>query len=82
MLELLVQAGLIRATDIPKGRLGSIWFPISLTWDGHEFLDAAGDETTWNKAKGFITGKVGGITFELLKAVLLAWAKEKLSLPG
>lgn len=77
---MLAQAGLVRATHMPKGKLGSTWLPISLTWDGHEFLDAGINDTTWNKAKAFIKEKTGGVTFELLKAVLIAWGKQNAGL--
>jgi uncharacterized protein DUF2513 len=79
-VELLVQAGFVRATDMSKGRMGKIWLPISLTWSGHEFLDVAADDTMWDKAKAFVSERAGSITFELLKTVLVAWAKEKLHL--
>ena len=53
---------------------------IGLTWEGHDFLDAARDPTTWNATQKSITEKVGTVTFDLLKALLIAAAKDQLGL--
>ena len=73
---LLHEAGLIEAYC--DSALGSIdnWLPIRLTWQGHEFLDAARDSTRWDQAKGIMT-KVGGFALEVLKAVLIESAKSQ-----
>ncbi len=42
-----------------------------LTWADHEFLEAARNETFWKKAKGTVKEKTGGLSFELLKQMLL-----------
>lgn len=52
---------------------------IKLTWEGHEFLDAAREDTRWNKAKE-VAAKTGSLTFSMLKEVLVqlsaeAWKK-------
>lgn len=52
---------------------------IRLTWNGHEFLDAARDNTRWEKAKRTVA-KLGGFTFTLLKEILVSLLKEEL--PG
>jgi Hypothetical protein (DUF2513) len=52
-----------------------------LTWQGHEFLAAARDDSLWNQAKRKILGAAGGMVFELTKAWLMHEAKQKLSLP-
>ncbi|PKV63379.1 DUF2513 domain-containing protein [Pontibacter ramchanderi] len=49
-VKLLAQAGYLEAEYISCKELTE-WNPISLTWSGHEFLDAARDNTVWNKAK-------------------------------
>jgi Hypothetical protein (DUF2513) len=41
----------------PEGKL------ISLTWAGHEFADAARDETRWRKAMGVVQEKGGSVIF-------------------
>jgi uncharacterized protein DUF2513 len=79
-VKLLAEAGLIRAMDMERGVLGSIWWPISLTWNGHDFLDAARDDTNWNKAKSLVGAKVASASFEVFKAVLSELAKSALGL--
>jgi hypothetical protein len=51
-----------------------------LTWLGHEFLDAARDNTRWNNAKRKVKENTGGLAFEFLKAVLMQKGKELLGL--
>lgn len=48
--------------------------PKRLTWAGHEFLDAARNDTVWNKAKDMVKEKGGAIPFEVLKALLVKLA--------
>jgi hypothetical protein len=67
---LLVQAGYIEGEEAPDG-----WHASTLTWQGHEFLDAARDESRWNKAKKIVMEKGGAITFEMLKQLLLELMK-------
>jgi hypothetical protein len=73
---LLHEAGLIVAVDLSS--FSDIkWIPTRLTWQGHEFLDAARDNNRWNKAKDAM-GKVGGFVFEIGKQVLIELAKAEL----
>ena len=71
---LLHQAGLLQATDLSTHD-GRRWFPMWLTWEGHEFLDAARDSSRWSKAVALVKTKTGGLTFDVLKAVLIDLAK-------
>jgi hypothetical protein len=66
---LLAEAGLIEAQDLTT-LSGSLWLPKRLTWAGHEFLDAAKNETVWRSAKAFVVEKTGTLTMELLKVGL------------
>src|SRR5690348_2080888 len=67
---LMAQAGLLSADDqTSSGCKSPSWMAHSLTWDGYEFLDAARDEKTWNKAKAAVS-TVGGLAFDILKATL------------
>lgn len=68
-VKLLYEAGLIEAMDA-SGMNSFKWYPVSLTWQGHEFLDAARDETRWNKAKSKVVSATGGLAFEFLKQSL------------
>jgi DNA-binding transcriptional ArsR family regulator len=53
-----------------------VYSPISLTWEGHEFLDAARNDTIWRKAKEKVLKATGGLAFDVLKAALLAEISE------
>src|SRR5687768_9431326 len=66
-LMLLGQAGLIEM-DLITFDGGALRAPRALTWTGHEFLDAARNNTTWNRAKTAIVEKGGAVSFEILKA--------------
>ena len=48
-----------------------------LTWDGHEFLEAARNDTIWQKAKSRLTERVGGVPFDVMFALLLDIAKRQ-----
>ncbi|MGE4527447.1 MAG: DUF2513 domain-containing protein [Rhodospirillaceae bacterium] len=64
--DLLINAGFI------EGRSGGSFPMVSgLTWAGHEFLDAARDDTVWNKGKAAVAKAGGGLAFEVLKSVLV-----------
>jgi len=70
---LLHDAGLIHATDdstTAEFRMEAN----RLTWEGHEFLDAARNDTVWNKAKDIVKEKGGTIPFEVLKGLLIKLA--------
>ncbi len=67
---LLNEAGLIEAIDA-SGAESMEWLPTRLTWDGHEFLDAARDDDRWQKAKDLMRDKAGTVVFSVLKEVLV-----------
>lgn len=73
-VKILAEAGLIDAADASHMQ-GIQWLPLSLTWHGHEFLDASRDKERWMKAK-FIIERVRGMTFEVLTTVLSKLATE------
>ena len=89
-VKLLAEAGLVEAgvadgqfrDKQPDGSLRTrgrkVYSPISLTWVGHEFLDAARDNTRWNSAKRKVMDTTGGLAFEFLRAVLMRKGKELL----
>ena len=60
---------------------GSILAEITrLTWEGHEFLDAARDESGWQQVTRSIGKTVGTVSLSLLQAMLNQWAAGKLGL--
>ncbi len=44
----------------------------SLTWEGHEFSEAARDDTRWNKAMTVVKEQGGSITLGVLKQLLVS----------
>jgi len=50
-----------------------------MTWAGHDFLDAARDETLWKKAKQNIMKPAASYTFEIVKEYLKAEIRKRLS---
>ncbi len=72
--RLLIQAGLI---DPGNGGAFSGFTFRSLTWEGHDFLDAIRDDFIWAKTKSGAR-EVGGLTFELLKALARGFIKKQI----
>lgn len=70
-IYLLQDAGLLVARDArSRDNLWS-YYPSHLTWEGHEFFDAARNDTNWKKTKEHIMEKAGGgVTVEALKLML------------
>jgi hypothetical protein len=73
-LELLIEAGLIRVPA--SGMELSRRHPLRLTWEGHEFLDAARSEMRWQKVKAS-ADKIDGLLFAFIKAALLEMARQE-----
>lgn len=82
-LILMDQAGFIRCERIVSSstpdRVIKV-HPFSLTWQGHEFLEAARNKKIWKSAIGKIQGASGSISVEVLKDLLVAMAKEGVGL--
>jgi hypothetical protein len=66
---ILGEAGLLETSKAVRP-MGSFCAPKRLTWEGHEFLDAARDDTMWAKAKQNATKNAGTLSFEALKIAL------------
>jgi hypothetical protein len=54
--------------------------PFRLTWQGHEFLDAARSDTIWAKAKKAISDKGISVAISTLQTLLASLAKQELGL--
>jgi len=83
---LLIEAGFLEGKIIggPKGTPFAAVI-LRMTWQGHEFLDAARNETVWEIAKEKMLKPGMSWTFELLREVLKTLAKQQLArvgLPG
>jgi len=69
-VKLLHEANLIEAKDLST-KDGFDWKPVALTNDGHDFLDAAKDNTRWNKLKAWLKEKGADISLEAIKSYLI-----------
>ena len=79
-VKILGQAGYLEVQDLSAGPSFD-WRAISLTWSGHEFLDALGNETVWNRLKAIIRDKGGSIPFEVLQTLAIETAKSHFLAP-
>ena len=80
-IKIMQEAGLLDAGD--RTHLGAdamLWHSVSLTWEGHEFLDAARENSRWNAAKKKVMDKAGTVSFEVLKQLLTALAKQAMGM--
>ena len=84
--ELLDEAGLMEV-KFARSSMGSgarIYraTPIRLTYEGHQFLSIARNQTFWERAKDHVVSKGGAVTIEVLKGLLTGYAKQAVGLLG
>jgi len=80
--HLMIEAGLARGADTTHlGSSGPQAQLTSLTWEGHEFADAARDETRWKKAMKLVQEKGGSVTLSVLTEVLKTLMRTAFGLP-
>jgi DNA-binding transcriptional ArsR family regulator len=78
-IKLMRDAGLVEADESNYLGVSHAHFSgINLTWDGHEFLKVACDDSIWEKAKQYILKPGVAFTFDILKDWLKAKALEKI----
>ena len=78
-LLLMDEAGFLRCEREVTSTGRTIYvLPMSLTWQGHEFLEAARNHSFWQKAKTIVYEKSGALSFEILKSVLLDLSKKSI----
>ena len=70
-VELLANAGFLTAME--RGVLYE-WWPIALTWEGHEFLDSIRDPEIWQKTRKGASA-AGSWTLGILKDLATAYAR-------
>ena len=77
---LAVEAGLIEGevlyTGVGKSEILAVDMD-RLSWQGHDFLDAARDETLWKKAKQTVMKPAASFTFDLVKEWLKAEVRSR-----
>jgi hypothetical protein len=77
------EARLIRCErEVSKSTPGRVIraYPFGLTWQGHEFLEAARNDNIWEKAKNIAKSRLGALPFDVVKALLIAMAKDRVGL--
>jgi hypothetical protein len=86
-MKIMGQAGLLHLDlqEMPRNphieiEVPKVYIPFySLSWDGHEFLDAARDDKRWEKAKNSMA-KAGGFALDVMKQLLIQYLKTELKL--
>ena len=80
--HLMEQAGLIFAARVDyMENLSPSAKPLSLTWAGHDFLEATKPPGLWERAKKTVIKPAGGVAFSVLLDWLKVQAAEALKLP-
>jgi hypothetical protein len=80
-IYLMQQAGLVEATDTSALNSDSpTAILISVTWKGHDFIEAARSNTVWSQAKDKAKSVGGSLTFDLMKELLVATTRSQLGL--
>ncbi len=74
-IQLLHDAGLIVADEIVPDQ----WWPERITWAGHEFLDLARNDISWDRAKSNVESKVGSAPFGIVQELLARDMRNALS---
>jgi len=69
-LRLAIDAGLVKETNRTSGGRPCL----RLSCAGHEFLDLCRDDVRWREAKWVVQEHTGGLSLNILRAVLTKWA--------
>lgn len=80
-VAMLADAGLLTAQDLSSTG-GYLVCPKTMTWEGHDFLDAARNDSVWNKVRDQVKEKLATVPFEVLKALLMKAAASTFGLSG
>ncbi len=82
-IAIMQEAGLIIAlvSNDEKG-IPSKGAILRLTWQGHDFIDAARDDTIWKKVREKVMRPAASFTFGILVQALKYEIKSRLGLPG
>lgn len=73
---IMAEGGLLDAIDASARDFD--WRARRLTWQGHEFLAAARNDTVWRKALQLVKDKGASVPFEVLKQLLLQGVRASL----
>ncbi len=81
-LRQLYEAGFIsgeaiRSTTTPE-RIIDVW-PFDLTWQGHEFIAAARNDSVWKKVRSNLGDRFAAVPFSVLTSLLIAELNRQIS---
>lgn len=77
---LVEEAGLLVGKPV-RGSLGLLnVFVERLTWEGHDFLEATQVPGVWEKVRARVKESGGAATFEIVKGLVLGYAKSHFGL--
>jgi hypothetical protein len=80
-IGLMANAGLLNG-EVIEGMVGNVGVIIrGLTWNGHDFIAAATDESIWTKTKTTVAKHGPAVTFDVLLEMLKAEIRMRLGLP-
>lgn len=78
---IMSKAGLVEGLDVTNSNSTSPQaIARNLTWQGHEFAEAARDDTRWNEAMKIVKEKGGTVTIGVLTQLLSALMKNSFGL--
>jgi hypothetical protein len=81
-MALCIEAGLVDGVVVPNETgYPAATSAVRLTWKGHEFLDAARNDTVWRKTLAHVKKAGVAVTLPVLEDLLKKGAKELLGLP-
>ncbi len=75
-MRLLNEAGLVEGISAYSVEHRLKWIELRLTWNGHDFLDAARNESIWTETVTEVRKKTGSAPFEVLKGLLMEAAHD------
>ena len=87
-VDLLIQANFIRGVEVSWSSDGlgpSVYLKglVSMTWQGHDFLDAVRDDTVWSEAKEQVSARgldMQSLTFDVVKTLCVSTIEHMLGL--
>ncbi len=87
-IKLMAQAGLLDfptvkmrpgAGHLESGLARWLEQSFTVTWAGHDYLDAVRDQGVWDKTKSAVAETGGNASLEIVKALALGFLKKKIS---
>lgn len=80
-IYIMEQGGLLSGTALKtQASIIPRFVNVCLTWQGHEFLDAARDETRWRKARNMVQNQGNSVTIGVLIQLLSSLMKSSFGL--